>query len=297
MAICRSVFTALFCSAWPSAAWTAFKFVYKFAPEQDGPEILKQCSPISKTQRPKISVPAKRSPSAGADSDDQTASTVKPLKRKRKVKNTKKPKKSKPRPTSSEDEVDHSEVEDEKPLLEISGHLFLEMTTLVPVGRGRGKQPSTVTQSTQCDAFIFTNRNSFNDLVKMLAVAAQISAESLTLSQLHWKYEAPARGERKLVSNEVSFKVMMKSIEKKKRDAVVFFYLPKPIPCKEVCYMYLHLILLTTDSAFLDTQPPIISTNQNHTGLSEYDEVATGHPSGSESIKAQLIHDLFIFST
>ena len=246
VAVCRSVFTALFCSAWPSAAQTAFKFIYEFAPEQDGPEILKQCSPISKTQRPKISVPVKRSPSAGADLDDQTASTVKPLKWKRKVKNTKKPKKSKPRPTSSEDEVDHSEVEDKKPLLEISGHLFLETTTLVPAGRGRGKQPSTVTQSMQCDTFIFTNRNSFNDLGKMLAVAAQMSAESLTLSWLHWKYEAPARGERKLVSNEVGFKAMMKSIEKKKGDAVVFFYLPKPIPCKEVCYIYSHLILLTT---------------------------------------------------
>jgi len=37
--------------------------------------------------------------------------------------------------------------------------------------------------------------------------------------------------------------------------------------------------------------------NQNHAGLSEYDKVATGHPSGNESIEAQLVHDLFIFST
>ncbi|KAF9219084.1 hypothetical protein BS17DRAFT_822073 [Gyrodon lividus] len=84
--------------------------------------------------------------------------------------------------------------------------------------------------STQCPPFIFKEDITFNSLLKLVAVAAEATVDCLAVTQLHWKFEIPAKGQYKLISNAVRLQTMMKVIMEKKGNPVVFFYLSKPIP-------------------------------------------------------------------
>ncbi|KAF9244279.1 hypothetical protein BU15DRAFT_59593 [Melanogaster broomeanus] len=94
------------------------------------------------------------------------------------------------------------------------------------------KPPSTTSHidSTQCPPFIFKEDVTFNSLLELVAVAAETTIDRLAVTQLHWKFEIPAKGQCKLISNSVGLQTMMKAIMEKKGNPIVFFYLPKPTP-------------------------------------------------------------------
>ncbi|KAF9245011.1 hypothetical protein BU15DRAFT_59174 [Melanogaster broomeanus] len=205
----------------------------------------------------------KRSSRSEQPSDVEERLPTKPTKRKRHTKGPKAPKRK-----VLDDETPESGGEDEAdaPSREISGHVFLESTsTQVISARGRsGKGSTTVVKSVQCPAFLFSTITSFNDLVQEIAKAAKTNVAQLILTRLHWKHETPAKGERKLLANDVGYKAMLKSIEAKKGNPVIFFYLPKPAEIEE---------------------PPVLSTIQNNLMMANYDELTSGE---NDSIKGQI---------
>ncbi|KAF9241272.1 hypothetical protein BU15DRAFT_60899 [Melanogaster broomeanus] len=189
----------------------------------------------------------KRSSRSEQPSDVEERLPTKPTKRKRHTKGPKAPKRK-----VLDDETPESGGEDEAdaPSREISGHVFLESTsTQVISARGRsGKGSTTVVKSVQCPAFLFSTITSFNDLVQEIAKAAKTES----------------KGERKLLANDVGYKAMLKSIEAKKGNPVIFFYLPKPAEIEE---------------------PPVLSTIQNNSMMANYDELTSGE---NDSIKGQI---------
>ncbi|KAG9309289.1 hypothetical protein JVU11DRAFT_10776 [Chiua virens] len=117
---------------------------------------------------------------------------------------------------------------------EITGHLWLKTVTTTSIpGRSRSAKPNIVTtvDAMQCPAFIFTTNTPFNGFLDEMAKTAQVSISQIDemISKLLWKHETPAKGERKLLSDETSYKAMVKSAQAKKGNAVIFFYLPKPL--------------------------------------------------------------------
>ncbi|KAF8835522.1 hypothetical protein BDN67DRAFT_1015479 [Paxillus ammoniavirescens] len=123
--------------------------------------------------------------------------------------------------------------DDEPPMQEITSCLFLEQTVIVTAARGRSVKASSTTShtdSTQCPPFIFKEDVSFRSLLKLVAIAAETTTDHLAVTQLHWKFEIPAKGQRKLISNAIGLQTMMKAITEKKGNPVVFFYLLKPAP-------------------------------------------------------------------
>ncbi|KIK79821.1 hypothetical protein PAXRUDRAFT_36347 [Paxillus rubicundulus Ve08.2h10] len=152
--------------------------------------------------------------------------------------------------SASEEELDNEPLSDSKPEdeppCEISGHLFHKSmsTQVVSAHSHSGKGSTTVVKSDQCPAFLFSTTTSFNDLLQEIVKAAK----------MNWK----------LLANNVGYKTMLKSIEVKKGNPVIFFYLPKPVEIEE---------------------PPMLLTIWNDLPMTNCDKLASGE---NDSIKGQI---------
>ncbi|KIK82517.1 hypothetical protein PAXRUDRAFT_27581 [Paxillus rubicundulus Ve08.2h10] len=211
--------------------------------------------PSLKRDLPKVSKPA-------SNVEEQLPSKTAKHKR-----HTKKPEPSEHKVVADETEGSRGEDgEDELPW-EISGHIFLESTStlLVSTCGHSGKGSVTVVKSVQCLAFLFSTMTSFNNLIQEIAKAAKMKFAQLALTQLHWKHKIPAKGEWKLLANDVDYKIMLKSIKAKKGNPVIFFYLLKAVEIEG---------------------PPLLSTVWNHLVMTNYNELPSGENNG---IKGQIL--------
>ncbi|KAG6377659.1 hypothetical protein JVT61DRAFT_14424 [Boletus reticuloceps] len=132
----------------------------------------------------------------------------------------------------------NQETTSEPAPLEISGHLWLETTgtTTVPApscARSGKVKVITTVDAAQCPVLIFTTNMTFNKLLNAIARLANVPVTQLTIARLFWKHETPAKGEHKLLADEVSYKAMLKSVQAKKGNPIIFFYLPKLIANEE----------------------------------------------------------------
>lgn len=111
--------------------------------------------------------------------------------------------------------------------------MWFESTAAAPTAANRARSKKVVESRSQHPAgvFLFTLTTTLDELREELAKAAGFdTVESLALEQLHWKHETPANAGRKLLADEIGYKAMLKSIEAKRGNIVIFFYLPKPEP-------------------------------------------------------------------
>ncbi|KIJ05854.1 hypothetical protein PAXINDRAFT_158910, partial [Paxillus involutus ATCC 200175] len=238
-----------------------FTFIYEFSPEPSAAAVSG-----SPPQSQPASRPQKRSTRSEQASDVEEQLPTKTGKRKR---HTKKPKPSKRKVVVDETEESGGDDGDDEPPREISGHIFLESTSTQLVStRGRsGKGSTAVVKSIQCPAFLFSTTTSFDYLIQEIAKAAKTNVAQLVLTRLHWKHETPAKGERKLLANDIGYKTMLKSIEAKKGNPVIFFYLPKPVEIEE---------------------PPVLSTIRNNLVMTNYDKLPSGENDGIKAQRGQL---------
>ncbi|KAI6150461.1 hypothetical protein BKA82DRAFT_4352310 [Pisolithus tinctorius] len=128
---------------------------------------------------------------------------------------------------------DISDSEDsvaEPPPQSITAHLHLE-TSVEVLARTRGKSTSsTSVKLTQCNPFIFTVKDTFDTFIDAVADAADTMPWHLAAEQLRWQFETPANLQLKLVTNEVGYRAMINAVKSRKKDQVIFLYVPRPIP-------------------------------------------------------------------
>ena len=148
-------------------------------------------------------------------------------------------------------DIDEDEEVAESPLQSITAHLHLE-TLVEVVGRTHGKSVTTTsTKLTQCPPFIFTVKDSFNSFIDAVVDAAQTMPWHLTTSCLRWHFETPANLQPKLLTNEVGYTAMINAVKSRRKDQVIFLYIPQPVSHEQVCH-------LTNLHAYIDLLQPAV---------------------------------------
>jgi len=185
-------------------------------------------------------------------------------------------------------DIDEDEEVAEPPLQSITAHLHLE-TSVEVVGRARGKSVTTTsTKLTQCPPFIFMVKDSFNSFIDAVADAAQTMPWHLTTSRLRWRFETPANLQPKLLTNEVGYTAMINAVKSRRKDQVIFLYIPQPVSHEQVCR-------LTDLHAYIDLLQPAVEETKGRKraggGTVELDDESS--PSNS-SLKTQIVSFVFL---
>jgi len=116
----------------------------------------------------------------------------------------------------------------EPPPQSITSHLHLESTVEV-VSHTWAKSTSSIsTRLTQCNPFIFTVKDNFDTFIDAVAQAANCLPWHLTKSRLRWWFETPANLQPKLIVNEVGYQAMIQAVKTRRKDQVVFLFIPQP---------------------------------------------------------------------
>lgn len=121
--------------------------------------------------------------------------------------------------------------DDAEPSKPITFYLFIESSTPPAAGmkKLRGKpDPALSLRTLQRAPFVLDSNTDFETFSRAIAKTTPCQIDAINVLKMQWRFETPLKGQRKLVTNNIGYNIMISAAKAKKGEAVIFIYMPPP---------------------------------------------------------------------
>jgi hypothetical protein len=129
-------------------------------------------------------------------------------------------------------DVDAPDDEPDPPAKSIAYiHVHIPPPPASRIGKKSAKAPAP--QIRVLGPFTFDSATTYDEFLGLLAKTTPCKIKGLVHPKIQWKFEKPANGQGKPLSNSTGFDAMMLALEEKTKERVVVVSMPPPIEIEE----------------------------------------------------------------